>query len=140
MPVGLLTVAFLETPVNYKIVVPALLLALLPLTVRAQQTPTGLSYKDTAVALTTQSSCPTASAANPFLKGLTLDNTANASTAVGYCLIQPGQTSCTAAIGTPPTTTLAGATWQFWPGGSAPQNGICMVAAGSVTITVREGQ
>jgi len=106
----------------------------------AQQTSTGLSYKSPAVALSTTSSCPTATAANGYLKALALDNTGG-TIDVGYCFIEAGQSSCTAAIGTAPTTTLTAGTLQWFQGGSAPQNGICFVAAsGTPSITVREGQ
>jgi len=106
----------------------------------AQQTPTGLSYKSTAIALSSSASCPTATAANPYLKALVLDNTGG-SVDAGYCFIEAGQSSCTPVIGTPPTTTLAAGTLQWFQGGSAPQNGICFVAAsGTPSITVREGQ
>jgi len=106
----------------------------------AQQTPTGLSYKSTAIALSSSASCPTATAANPFIKALFLDNTGGAID-VGYCFIEAGQSSCTPVIGTPPTTTLPAGTYQWWTGGTAPQNGICFIAAsGTPSITVREGQ
>ena len=106
----------------------------------AQQTPTGLSYKSTAIALSSSASCPTATAANPYLKALVLDNTGG-SVDAGYCFIEAGQSSCTPVIGTPPTTTLAAGTLQWFQGGNAPQNGICFIAAsGTPSITVREGQ
>ena len=109
-------------------------------TANAQQTSTGLSYKSAAVALSTTSSCPTATAANGYLKALVLDNSGGTIDA-GYCFVEAGQSSCTAAIGTPPTTTLTAGTFQWFQGGSAPQNGICFVAAsGTPSITVREGQ
>lgn len=94
----------------------------------------GLVYTDTAIGLTTSSSCPSAAAYDATRKGLTLDNTGG-SINVGYCLIQPGQTSCTAAIGTAPTTTLAAGSLHSWTG-AAPLNGFCFIAA-SGTPSIR---
>lgn len=105
----------------------------------AQQMPAGVSEKSTAVALTNVSSCPTAAAANPYRKSLSLDNSGGTIN-VGYCEIQAGQTTCTAAIGTPPTTTLAAGSIHPWIIG-APINGFCFIAAsGTPSITFKEGQ
>lgn len=119
------------------LLVVALLLFALP--AKAQSMPQGLSYKDTAVALTTASSCPTVSAENGSRKGLTLDNTGG-SVNVGYCIAAPGASSCTAAIGTAPTTTLAAGVLHSWPFG-APQNRFCFIAAsGTPSFKWSEGQ
>lgn len=73
--------------------------------------------------------------ANPYRYALTLDATAAAAN-IGYC---EGD-SCTAAIGSAGTTTLPAGQWAYWPGGSAPQNKMCFVAAsGSQPLTIREG-
>jgi hypothetical protein len=105
----------------------------------AQQSPTGLSYTDTAVALSTASSCPTAAARAPYAKAMELDNTTGAID-VYYCLIQPGQTTCTASAA-PPSSKVAAGSNQWFQAGSAPQNGMCLVAAsGTPSITIRVGQ
>ena len=78
-------------------------------------------------------------AANGNRRSLALDATGAAAN-VGYCEIAAGATTCTAAIGSAGTTTLAFGARDYWPAGSAPQNGFCFVAAsGSQPLTIREG-
>ena len=104
----------------------------------AQVAGQGVSDKITATALSvTSGGCL---AANPSRKTLTLDNTGG-SINIGYCETDPTApaTPCTAAIGTPPTTTLAAGSLHYWP--SAPVNQICFIAASATpSITIKEGQ
>lgn len=92
------------------------------------------------VTVVTVTGTPTTSAA-PCLpqrngrKGLTLDAT-GATANIGYC---EGD-SCTPAIGTAGTTTLAYGTLHYWPAPSAPRNSFnCISASGSQPLTIREG-
>src|SRR5580765_7459236 len=80
----------------------------------AQVAGQGVSDKITATALSTVSGgCL---AANSARKTLTLDNTGG-SINIGYCETDPTVpgTPCTAAIGKPPTTTLAAGSLHYWP-------------------------
>lgn len=105
---------------------------------RALAQQSGVSITTTATALSVSSG--NCLAVNGYRRSLTLDNTANAIN-IGYCVVPPASASCTAAIGTPPTTTIVAGTLQFWPVGSAPQNAICFIAAsGTPSLTIREGQ
>ena len=114
------------------------LFTMLAFSADAQVAGQGVSDKITATALSvTSGGCL---AANPSRKTLTLDNTGG-SINIGYCETDPAVpgTPCTAAIGTPPTTTLAAGSLHYWP--SAPVNQICFIAASATpSITIKEGQ
>lgn len=73
---------------------------------------------------------------NGFRVSLTIDAT-GASGNIGYC---EGAASCTAAIGTAGTTTLAAGTLHYWPAGSAPTASFCFVTGSPPQpLTIREG-
>ncbi len=104
----------------------------------AQVVPQGVSDKPTSTALSNVSG--NCLAVNQARKTLTLDNTGG-SINLGYCETDPATpaTPCTAAIGTPPTTTLAAGVLHYWP--EAPLNQFCFIAAsGTPSITIKEGQ
>src|SRR5689334_15850360 len=105
---------------------------------QAQTAPQGVSDKITTTALSvTSGNCLAANAAR---KTLVLDNTGGTIN-IGYCETSPltPNTPCTAAIGTAPTTTLAGGSLHYWT--VAPQNQFCFIAAsGTPSVTIKEGQ
>lgn len=66
---------------------------------------------------------------------LTLD-ASGASANIGYCF----GASCTAAIGTAGTTTLAASSLHYFVPDGTPKDAICFIAAsGSQPLTIREG-
>jgi hypothetical protein len=72
---------------------------------------------------------------NQLRKSLTLDNSGG-SIVIGYRF-----GTGAAAIGTPPTESLAAGAVHYWPAGSAPSAAIVFIAAsGTPAVTVREGQ
>lgn len=93
----------------------------------------GVNNKITAATITTASG--NCLAQNNFRSSLTLDAT-GASANIGYC----EGASCTAAIGTAGTTTIAAGSSHYWPSESAPTSAFCFISAsGSQPLTIREG-
>lgn len=95
----------------------------------------GAGVDDRVTTATITNSSGNCLAQNNLRSSLSLDAT-GASVNLGYC----EGASCTAAIGTAGTTTLAAGVLHYWPPGAAPSAAFCFIAAsGSQPLTIREG-